>query len=96
MAKKKGRTPAQDNAIRAKVSELQQTQGYPLDRAQATAFRMFRDGELNILRTSSTAQKAQRQLAANGLDAFLLASTSRRLQRRRFQRRLHRLKKSRG
>ena len=93
MAKKKGRTIAQDNAIRAKVTELRQTQGYRLDRAQAAAFRMFRDGELNIIQTSSKAQQAQRRMAANGLDAFLLASTSKRLHRKRLQRRLARLKK---
>jgi G:T/U-mismatch repair DNA glycosylase len=96
MAKKKGRTIAQDQAIRAKVTELQQSQGYSLQRAQAAAFRMYRDGELNILKTSQRAQQQQRKLVANGLDAFLLASTSRRLQRKRFQRRLQRLKKGKG
>ena len=86
------RTEAEDQAIRQKVTELQELLGYPLERAQATAFRMFKDGELNILNTSRELDQLQKRYRISVLDGLLTMATSKRLWKRRQDRRLKILK----
>ena len=54
------RTPQENEAISKKV-ELLLSEGYKIDQATAIAFRMFRDGELNILKETSQTYKRQRE-----------------------------------
>lgn len=81
------RSLAEDEAIRRKVAELMETLGYPLDRAQATAFRMYRDGELTVQDQSKELDSLQRKYKASILDGFLAVAVSRRLHKRRLERR---------
>ncbi len=46
-SKKSNRTPQENEAISDKV-EVLLSEGFEIDQATAIAFRMFRDGELNI------------------------------------------------
>lgn len=81
------RTLAEDEAIRRKVNQLMEQLGYPLERAQATAFRMYRDGELDIVEQSKELNELQEIYRASLLDGFLTVATSRRLYQRRLARR---------
>ena len=50
------RTPLEDYAISRKIVKLMR-EGYPQDQAAAIAFRMWRDGELNLPRTQDQIRK---------------------------------------
>lgn len=62
MAKRRSRaerTPQENEAISDKV-EVLLSEGYEIDQATAIAFRMFRDGELDIPRETSQEYRRQR------------------------------------
>jgi hypothetical protein len=63
---KKNRTRAENWAIRNRV-QLYIQQGYPVEQAQAIAFRQFRDGELEIPKTEQDRETIKEH------DAFRLA-----------------------
>jgi hypothetical protein len=50
------RTPLEDYAISRKIVKLMR-EGYPQDQAAAIAFRMWRDGELNLPKTPDQIRK---------------------------------------
>ena len=50
------RTPMEDYAISRKIVKLMR-EGYPQDQAAAIAFRMWRDGELNLPKTPDQIRK---------------------------------------
>ena len=50
------RTPMEDYAISRKIVKLMR-EGYPQDQAAAIAFRMWRDGELNLPKTPDKIRK---------------------------------------
>lgn len=54
------RTPIEDYAISKKIVVLMR-EGYGQDQAIAIAFRMFRDGELNIPKTGPDKVKARNE-----------------------------------
>ena len=67
------RTPQENEAISKKV-ELLLSEGYKIDQATAIAFRMFRDGELNILKETSQTYKRQREKKKSLLEQMKAAA----------------------
>lgn len=89
------RTARENEAIKAKQRQLK-SEGIRSDRATAAAFRMYRDGELNLNQTPTMTKtlKAKRtEIRANGIDMFLSSLAMKRAQKRRTQRRIARQKK---
>ena len=77
---KKNRTREENWAISNRVKEYTQ-QGYPLEQAQAIAFRQYRDGELEIPKTEqdkeSIKQHDAMRLARNSNTIYLIYKLAR-------------------
>ena len=73
MARKRNRTPQDNEAISDKV-EVLLSEGYEIDQATAIAFRMWRDGELTIPRETSPEYRRTKQKKKSLIQQMRLAA----------------------